>query len=585
MLKENFDHLDYQKLYSLGRKKIAKAVDIRIAVCGDVSTQHFSCILKGLAREMGLEFDIYEVDFGAAELEAFNPTAELYKFKPDFILILQSPFRFKEQYYHLQDKSQCSKNAHARVVALWDAFRSQSNASIIQSNFVVLNERSAGNYSALLPQSLQHETVALNIAIVADAKMRSSVSIADLEMLSSWVGKKFFLDEKMHGIAKIPCSLDYLPHFAQQFLDMILTNVGRSIKCVVLDLDNTLWGGVIGDDGIDGIGLGDLDEGHAFFYMQSFMKELFNRGIILAVCSKNTESIARNVFQNHPDMVLREEHISCFVANWDDKAANIRKIQQTLNIGFDSMVFIDDNPFERNLVRQLLPQILVPELPEDPSEYVRFLNELNLFEAANITSEDTTRTQSYQQQQQRVEEQTKFVSLDDYLISLNTTATIRPFESSNISRVAQLIQRSNQFNLTTRRYSEAECHSLASDPASHTLTIQIKDKFGDFGLILVSILRIDKVGDQMEIDSFLMSCRVLQRGVEKLAMNEIIGYARTCGLKRLIGRYIPTAKNVMVKSFYESFGFHLVEECSQGHAIWALDINDDLDFPHTIVTE
>ena len=284
-------------------------------------------------------------------------------------------------------------------------------------------------------------------------------------------------------------------------------------------------------------------------------------------------------------MVLREEHIACFVANWDDKAVNIRKIQQTLNIGFDSMVFIDDNPFERNLVRQLLPQILVPELPEDPSEYVRFLNELNLFEAANITSEDTTRNQSYQQQQQRVEEQTKFVSLDDYLISLNTTATIRPFESSNISRVAQLIQRSNQFNLTTRRYSEAECHSLASDPASHTLTIQIKDKFGDFGLILVSILRIDKVGDQMEIDSFLMSCRVLQRGVEKLAMNEIIGYARTCGLKRLIGRYIPTAKNVMVKSFYESFGFHLVEECSQGHAIWALDINDDLDFPHTIVTE
>ena len=203
--------------------------------------------------------------------------------------------------------------------------------------------------------------------------------INDIDCIAGWVGRRHFLDEKLWGLAKSLCALEFLPDVAQNIVDISLASAGRSIKCVVLDLDNTLWGGVVGDDGLEGIGLGDLDEDGAFRSFQLYLRELSARGIVLAVCSKNNDSVAREVFQKHPGMVLKEEHIAVFLANWDDKAANIRRIRETLNIGFDTMVFLDDNPFERNLVRQLIPEIIVPELPEDPALYVRAVSELNLF--------------------------------------------------------------------------------------------------------------------------------------------------------------------------------------------------------------
>ena len=245
-----------------------------------------------------------------------------------------------------------------------------------------------------------------------------------------------------------------------------------------------------------------------------------------------------------------------FVANWEDKATNIRRIRETLNIGFDSMVFLDDNPFERNLVRQLIPQIIVPELPEEPALYVRFLSELNLFETASHSSLDSQRNILYQEQQKREAESTKFGDLNEYLQSLDTEAVFRQFERANLSRIAQLIQRSNQFNLTTRRYAESECEAIMNDPENfYPFTIALRDRVGDFGLINIVILRLHRPDGALEIDTFLMSCRVLQRGVEEYAMNKIFEYARQCGYERVVGRYIPTAKNVMVKDFFQRFGF------------------------------
>jgi FkbH-like protein len=302
------------------------------------------------------------------------------------------------------------------------------------------------------------------------------------------------------------------------------------------------------------------------------LRELSARGIILAVCSKNNETVAREVFQKHPGMILREEHIAVFIANWEDKAANIRRIRETLNIGFDTMVFLDDNPFERNLVRQLIPDIIVPELPEDPALYVRTVSELNLFETAAQSVLDSGRNALYRDQQKRETEAQKFASLDEYLQSLETTVRYQRFEPATLGRIAQLIQRSNQFNLTTRRYSEAECKAMMENRDGYfPFTLSLQDRFGDFGLINVVILRSRPDEGLLEIDTFLMSCRVLQRGVEQLAMNKVFDFARQGRYGTVVGQYIPTAKNMMVKSFFEQFGFHQTATSEEGATHWRLD--------------
>jgi len=276
-------------------------------------------------------------------------------------------------------------------------------------------------------------------------------------------------------------------------------------------------------------------------------------------------------------MVLKEEHIAVFVANWDDKATNVRRIQETLNIGFDSMVFLDDNPFERNLVRQLIPQIIVPELPEEPSLYVRALSELNLFETASHSILDSQRNLLYRDQQRRQAESGRFAGLNEYLQSLDTVATFKRFEQANMSRIVQLLQRSNQFNLTTRRYAESECEAMMrEEDRFFPFTISLCDRFGDFGLISIVILRLDRRDRAVEIDTFLMSCRVLQRGVEECAMNKVFEYAQRGGYERVVGRYIPTAKNAMVKECFAQFGFHPIEGPGIEGSEWSLDVRDYL---------
>jgi FkbH-like protein len=339
---------------------------------------------------------------------------------------------------------------------------------------------------------------------------------------------------------------------------------------VVLDLDNTLWGGVIGDDGLEGIALGEFDEGEAFVGFQTFIRELKRRGIILAVVSKNEHAAAILPFREHPHMVLKEEDISVFVANWDNKADNIRLVQKTLNIGFDSLVFLDDNPFERNIVRQFLPDVVVPDLPEDPSLYLETVAGLNLFETASFSEADLQRADQYREEAQRELTKTHFTNINEYLTSLGMEIRLERFNAFNLPRIAQLSQRSNQFNLMTRRYSEAACEAMMSDPSIAPLTVKLADKFGDYGLISVVILK--SAGNDIEIDEYLMSCRVLQRGVESFTMNNIFSYAARQGAKRVTGRYIPTKKNDMVKDFFKSFGFEKVAGGEGAASQWALAV-------------
>jgi FkbH-like protein len=336
-------------------------------------------------------------------------------------------------------------------------------------------------------------------------------------------------------------------------------------KCLVLDLDNTLWGGVIGDDGLEKIEIGTLGIGKAFTDLQYWMLKLRQRGILLAVCSKNTEAIARQPFEMHPDMVLSLEDIAVFQANWGNKVDNIRRIGEALNIGLDSMVFLDDSPFERNMVREALPEVLVPELPDDPAEFLEYLYPLHLFETVSLTTEDEERTLLYRTDQRRGEERHSFTDEEAYLASLNMGSRVESLNGFNGPRVAQLSQRSNQFNLRTVRYTDAEIREMAESAEGFTFVFTLEDRFGDNGIICVVVLR-KLTGDALFIDNWLMSCRVLGRGMEHFTLNTITGFAREKGYRYLRGEYLPTGRNGMVADHYLSLGFE-----AQGGG-WVLDL-------------
>jgi FkbH-like protein len=347
---------------------------------------------------------------------------------------------------------------------------------------------------------------------------------------------------------------------------------GRSFKCLVLDLDNTLWGGVIGDDGMEGIALGQGSAlGEAYVAFQDYARELARRGVILAVCSKNDEANALEPFEQHPDMVLRRADISSFVANWSDKAANIRAIAQELNIGLDALVFVDDNPFERNLVRQELPMVAVPEVSDDPTGYPVALADAGYFEALSVTDEDRERTAQYQGNKARDALKASVTDLPAYLRGLEMQLVWKRFDRIGQQRIVQLINKSNQFNLTTRRYTDEDVLAVMEDQDAFGLQLRLLDRFGDNGVIAIIVGRRQPDNDLL-IDTWLMSCRVLGRQVEPTTLNLIAQEAAKLGARRLVGEYIPTKKNGMVKGHYTRLGFTLMETDENGASRAVLDL-------------
>ncbi|MFC6746397.1 HAD-IIIC family phosphatase [Methylobacterium persicinum] len=350
---------------------------------------------------------------------------------------------------------------------------------------------------------------------------------------------------------------------------------GKSRKCLILDLDNTMWGGVIGDDGMAGINMRQGDAtGEAHLTLQQAALELHKRGILLAVSSKNTDEVAREPFRSHPEMLVREKHIVAFQANWRDKASNIAAIAQELNIGLDSLVFMDDNPVERDQIRQALPQVLVPELSSDPSDYARRMLATNAFEAVAFLQEDKARSESYKANAQRLALKSDAINMEDYLASLEMEIHFDPFDETGRSRIAQLINKSNQYNLTTRRYTESEVAQLEEDSRAFTLQVRLKDKFGDNGMISVVICRAE--GDDVwQIDTWLMSCRVLGRQVEHMVLQELLHHARAAGVRRLVGEWRPSGRNDMVRDHYAKLGFTADGEGSEGSTRWTLSTDHE----------
>lgn len=548
--------ISFKQLKKLAKSDISQLPQYRLALMGDCATQHLATALRGYGVHMGLGLNVFDADYNQIQPLVMDPGSELYTFAPNAVLIQMCTEKLYEAFCAAPAAARATfaEDTYASIRRVWERINAAIRTTVLQCSFPLMDDGCFGQFGNKTQDSFLFQQRKLNFLLMQGCQEIKNVFLIDLEALQAQYGRNTFSDPKLYYIAKMPIAVDMLPEVAKLVLDTVLALRGAVKKCVVLDLDNTLWGGVIGDDGLSGIQIGELGTGHAFSDFQAWLKELKNRGILLAVCSKNNEPAAKEPFEKHPEMVLRLEDFSMFVANWEDKASNIRTIQKTLNIGMDSLVFIDDNPFERNLVRSMIPEITVPELPEDPALYLQYLRSLNLFETVSYSADDANRTEQYRVQAERAVFEASFQSYDDYLEGLEMQATAAPFDSFHYPRIAQLTQRSNQFNLRTVRYTEAEIEAIAQNDAHFTLYFTLKDKFGDHGLISVVIL--DKQDDStLFVSEWLMSCRVLKRGMEEFIINKIVKTAADHGYRTVVGEYLPTAKNAMVKDLYEKLGF------------------------------
>lgn len=528
----------------------------KVALLGDTATQFLATAIRGIGLERGYNVNLYEAEYNQIERQFLDPTSELYEFDADYIVLFQSTHKLAESHSLLSVEQQVMiADDRLSFISTMCTNPTFASKKIICLNYPEIEDTIFGSYATKVTSSLTYQIRKLNMGLMNLSQEYANLFICDIAGLQNKLGRDFMFAPNVYVSTEMVLSIDAIPYVASRVMDIICAIKGQFKKCLILDLDNTLWGGIIGDDGIEGIQLGHgLGIGKAFTEFQMWVKKLKQRGIIICVASKNNEETAKEPFEKHPDMVLKLSDIAVFQANWETKVDNIRTIQSILNISFDSMVFLDDNPFERNMVREHIPGITVPELPEDPGEYLEYLYSLNLFETASYSQADKDRTKQYQIEAQRVSLQKTFSNESDFLKSLDMVSTVSGFTKFNIPRVAQLSQRSNQFNLRTIRYTEADISALAEDPNVIDLCFTLEDKFGDNGLIAVIIMK--KQDDEtLFVDTWFMSCRVLKRGMENFTLNTMVEYARKKGYKRIVGEYLPTPKNKMVEQHYLNLGF------------------------------
>ena len=550
-------------------KTVSNSKPVKLAILGNHATQFLKMSMEAMGLISDINYDIYEADYDQIEMEIINPESGMYEFGPEYVFIVQSSLTLQRIFYGLKDADKAGfadmmLDKNSNLVS--QLIQQSPKTKILFLNFEMLNDNVYGNYYSKVRSSFYYQLTDLNYKLMKLSESTENLFLVDVNSLIYKKGIDQARNWSLYVNSDLHFGLDFYVDISAAVTGVIASLMGRFRKCVILDLDNTLWGGVIGDDGLANIQIGSLAIGKAFTGLQKWLKQLKQRGIILAVCSKNNEDVAKDPFINHREMVLHLEDISVFVANWNNKADNIRYIQEILNIGFDSMVFIDDNPAEREIVRANLPQVCVPELPEDPALYLDFLMSLNLFETTSYSENDSVRTKQYQEEAERKKLQFSVTNMDEYLASLDMSGSIESFTEEDFPRLAQLSQRSNQFNLRTVRHSAGDIAEIAGDKKYMTLSVKLRDKFGDYGLISILIVELREDGTAF-INTWLMSCRVLKRGVEEYVLNYIVENLKNLGYKTLIGEYIPTAKNKLVENHYTALGLD-----KTGDNIWTLDV-------------
>jgi FkbH-like protein len=555
----------------LESKSLEPLTPFRLAVLSNSTIDLIVPALVASAARHGVALEVIQPSYDQVAQEALTSASKVNSSKPDAVL-LAVDYRALPLRLSVGDAETSSATIHGvlgYLQTLRDGIKANSNAVCIFQSFAPPPETLFGSLDRSLPGTLRSLIDGINREL-AEFVLGSGDVLLDVAGLAETVGLADWHDPQLWNMAKFSFSDQLIPLYADHVARTVAAIRGKSRKVLILDLDNTVWGGVIGDDGLDGIKVAQGDAaGEAHIAVQRLALDLRRRGIVLAVCSKNTDEVAREPFKKHPEMLLKLDHIAVFQANWNDKATNIQAIAEELSLGLDAMVFLDDNPVERGLVRKLLPQVAVPELPEEPAYYARTLAAGGYFEAVAFAAEDLKRAGFYQDNAKRASLQKQLDGVDAYLASLDMSITFQPFDATGRARIVQLINKSNQFNLTTRRYADPEVIEAEKDPKVFTLQVRLADIFGDNGMISVVICRPAAAG-VWEIDTWLMSCRVLGRKVECTVLREVLDHARAAGIHKLIGTYRPTDRNKLVVDHYSKLGFTKMAEEESGLTRWEI---------------
>lgn len=575
---KKIDLHDYSSLLNFGRKwnkiqtSLQNTIKLKIGVTGTNAIQLVVSVFRALLCRYDICAEIYEGEYNGILMDVFDEDSALYNFNPSYVVVIpdfrdilpQSPAMLAscaEVESNVKKTAQIYQNICAKI------HEKLPSCQILLSNFVEPLEDPLGSLEANCVFSQSQFIRMVNFELVKNR--RNFVTIIDIEKLASKIGKEKWFDESAFFLNKSGFALENIGFFCDAFARQFESFVGNRKKCIVLDLDNTLWGGVVGDLGFDGIMLDPNDaEGEAYIHFQQYLLALKRRGVILAVCSKNDEENAKEPFLKNENMVLRLDDISCFVANWNDKASNIKMIARELNIGVESIVFFDDNPTERCLVRQFVPEVKVVEVPDDPAYYAMALDQSFCFEWNELTVEDINRVDSYSENKARLSLQETCVNYEDFLEKLRMKAKWEKISERTLERFCQLTNKSNQFNLCTRRYSEAEIDGMRNSDEYGLFTVSLCDKFSNYGIIGCVVLRFEK--SICFVENWVMSCRVLKKTVENYTALKISEEAKKRNCTEIRGKYIPTKKNSMVEKLYEDLGFAFFRRTDRGKE-YALD--------------
>lgn len=572
-------YLEQKLSYYISQAKTIQTNDfkttIRIAILSSFTIDGLAEVIKVKCAEKQVKTETFVAGYNQYNQEILNTNSNLYKFNPDItILILDTRAILGNLFYlpysiSADERKQFVNNKSDELLNLAKTFVKNSKSKLIISNFVVPTYSSYGICENKSNFGLQETIINLNSILIKNIANMSPVFMYDLNSFVTYYGEKNVFDYKKYFTGDIQISFDHIPFLANQLMGFVKAILGLNKKCIVLDLDNTLWGGVVGEDGFEGIKLGDDAIGKTFVEFQKTLLGLYERGILLAINSKNNFDDAIRVIKDHPNMILREEHFASMKINWNDKVSNMKEIAAELNIGMDSFVFFDDDPVNQEFVRTNLPEVLTVDLPNDPAQFTTILKEINDFNVLNITEEDKKRGQMYLQQRKITELQKTSQNIDDFLKQLNINVIIKKADEFTIPRISQLTLKTNQFNLTTKRYQEEDIRKFSQDNKKLVGCARVTDKFGDNGITGAFIINKDN-NIEWSIDTFLLSCRVMGRGVENGILDHIIKIAKNEGIQKIRGWYMPTTKNKPSENFLHDYGFN-----KDGDS-WVLQINNSI---------
>lgn len=552
--------------------------DLRVAVLGGSTTSELVNFLELLLMSNGFHPSFYQSEYGRFYEDAVQDPQALIDFAPDFVYIYTSYRDLRHIPAAGCTEAQFNESVASELgtfLEIWNSLESNIGCQVIQNNFEAAPYAVLGNMDAFAHGGLSRYLMQMNVAFAQEAARRTKLTIQDVHGISARLGLRNWFDWNRYWNYKLLLTPEANLEVARSLTSIVRAIYGKSRKVLVLDLDNTLWGGVIGDDGIEKIQIGrETPVAEAYTAFQEYCLSLRNRGVLLAVCSKNNEAIAKTGFE-HPSSILKLEDISCFKANWNPKHENLYEIAAELNLGVDSFVFVDDNPAERAIVQAQLPQVAVPDVGSEVSRFAEILERGRYFEPITLSQEDLDRAALYADNSRRTALQQKFANYGEYLNSLEMVAEIDRFKPLYLERIAQLTNKTNQFNLTTRRYTLAEMEAISADPRYIALYGKLSDRFGDNGLISIVLGR--RESDALHLDLWLMSCRVLKRDMELAMLDAVVDRCSGVGIKRLVGYYLPTAKNGMVEDFYTKLGFAPSEiernaAMPDGATVWELSL-------------